>query len=151
LIDLLRLSRDLFGGDIDRALVFYAIAIRTIEHGKFKTLSTEELDSGVLADPPSLGTNARSVAESLGMPRENVRRKVQYLVSIGLVARSGNSLTATSKGIAELMPVRSSLIELAVRYYLIVNSVISQAEPFEAPSQAGAASDATSASATPVR
>jgi hypothetical protein len=135
LIELLSLSRDAFGGDIDRALVFYAIAVRTIEHDKFKTLSTAELDSGVLLDPPSLRTNARSIAESLGVPRENVRRKVQYLMASGLVVRDGNDLLATSKGIAELAPVRRFLVGLAIRYFQIVSSVVSQAESAAAPGE----------------
>jgi hypothetical protein len=145
LVELLRLSRDTFGGDIDRGLVFYVIAVRTIEHHKFKTLSTEDLESGALHDPPSLHTNARSIAESLGIPRESVRRRVQQLISSGLVVRHSSGLIATSKGMAELAPVRRFLVNLAVRYFHTVRSVISEAEQLVAlsgsdgaPRQAGA-------------
>lgn len=89
-------------------------------------MTLEDMASGQ-RQPPSLGTNARSVADSLGMPRESVRRRVQSLIAAGLVVRCGNELMLSAEGLAALAPVRNFLVGLSVRYFDIVSSVIAGA------------------------
>lgn len=128
-VEILRVSREIFNGDIDRALIFYAIAIRSAEHDDYRKLDIEAINSGRVVDPPSLRTNARSIADSLGMPRESVRRKVQELINAGLVQRSGNHLMATGYGLSRLAPVRACLVGMSIRYYHMVSAVIAHGEP----------------------
>ena len=66
---------------------------------------------------PSLGVNALSIAESSGLPRETVRRKVAELVRNGWIAREGSTLHFTSKGFRETTVVREAMEHLAGQYY----------------------------------
>lgn len=109
-------------------------------------MSLEELTEG-LRPPPSLGTNARSVAESLGMPRESVRRRVQALIGDGLVDRCDNELRLSADGLIALSPVRNFLVGLSVRYFQIVSSVIADAQPYDPTRPTAAEHERESASA----
>jgi hypothetical protein len=53
-----------------------SVAIRTTEHTAFATFSQAQLLSGEVPIFPTLGTNVRSIADSIGAPRETIRRKV---------------------------------------------------------------------------
>ncbi len=76
LFDVLRVAREVCGGDMDKALIILVVAIRTADHPQFATYTRDQLQSGAVPVFPSLGTNLRSIADSLGAPRETVRRKV---------------------------------------------------------------------------
>jgi CRP-like cAMP-binding protein len=114
LIRLLSLSREACGGDVDKFLIVLVIAIRTTEHANFATYSQAQLLSGELPIFPTLGTNVRSIAESIGVPRETVRRKVGELVSSGWVARVGNELRYTALAYQQLAGVGVAIEDLAV-------------------------------------
>jgi hypothetical protein len=123
LLDLLRLSREHCGGDVDRFLILLEVAVRTVQHPSFAKYSQDELLSGEVAVFPTLGTNLRSIAASVGIPKESVRRKVAELVDEGWLHRSGRSLHFTSAGYRTLAPVRESIERLAVRYAAVVRRV----------------------------
>ena len=76
---------------------------------------------------PGLGTNGRSVADSLSMPKETVRRKIRELAETGWIVRLNGQLYLTSAAYRDLSPVREAMHHLAVRYYEIL--VRLQGEP----------------------
>ena len=59
----------------------------------------------------------RSIADSSGIPKETVRRKVAALVREGLVLREGNNLSLSLAATPALTPVRDAVLKLAARNY----------------------------------
>lgn len=114
LLHLLSIGREACDGDVDKFLIMLVIAIRTTEHASFATYSQAYLLSGELPIFPTLGTNVRSVAESIGAARETVRRKVGELVETGWVAREGNELRFTALAYQQLAGARVAIEDLAV-------------------------------------
>ena len=117
LLEFMSLSREACGGDADKFLIMLVVAIRTTEHESFATFRQEELLSGDLPVFPSLGTNIRSVADSIGAPKETVRRKVGDLVASGWIVRQENELRFTALAYQQLGQVRIAIERLAVRNY----------------------------------
>ena len=119
LVRFLQLARALCGGDADKFLVLTVIALRTTQHPEFRAVKPADptWDEGAIL--PSLGVNVRSVAESLGIPKETVRRKVQELVAAGWIAREGAGLHITGLAYRDLAPVREELEALVARYYVL--------------------------------
>src|SRR5262249_5316969 len=97
LLNYLLMAREVVSGDLDLNIILLVIAIRTIEHPEFRQLSEGGLIEKVPV-LPTLGVNALSLSESLGITRETVRRKVAELVQKGWLARRGSNLHFTSKG-----------------------------------------------------
>lgn len=83
--------------DLDRQLVLLIITLRSAMARGFADIPAEKLLSGDVETLPTLWTNIRSIADSTGIPRETVRRKVNELIKDGLVRRSGQLLTITPK------------------------------------------------------
>ncbi len=79
----------------------------------FAELSSERLLSGDVDTVPTLWTNIRSIADSSGIPRETVRRKVNDLIKEGLVRRSGQLLTITPQAFPDNRFVVDKFIRLA--------------------------------------
>jgi CRP-like cAMP-binding protein len=126
LLKLLSLARETCAGDSDKFLVMLVVGIRTTEHASFATYSQGELLSGELPVFPSLGTNIRSIADSVGVPRESVRRKVAELVEAGWLVRRANDICFTAKAYQQLAQVRESLEELAVANFEAVSKLLAQ-------------------------
>lgn len=127
LVDLLSLSRETFGGDTDKFLVMLVIAIRTTQHPDYRGMTPEELFSGDIAVFPSLGANVRSIAASVGIPKETVRRKVSELVEAGWLVRDGNRLFVTATAHRAVTPVREAIERMAVRYFEAVSEAVLKA------------------------
>lgn len=121
LLEMMRLSREHCDGDMDKFLILMVVGVRTLEHPEFAGLSPDELAEGEAAAFPSLGTNVRSVAASIGIPKETVRRKVGELIAAGWFERRGGSLRYTLHAYRQLAPVRESLQQMAVRYFEVVD------------------------------
>jgi hypothetical protein len=113
LIDLLSVSRRYFGGDVDKFLLMLVVGVRTSADPKFLGLSEAQRMDGD-SPLPGLGTNMRSLAASLGMPRESVRRKVAELLEAGWLAWQERKLYLTARAYRELAPVREALQRLAL-------------------------------------
>lgn len=124
LLQLLSLSREHCGGDIDKFLVILVVAIRTTKHRDFAACTSEELLSGEIPIFPGLGTNARSIAASLHIPKETVRRKVSELIEAGWFVREGARLYFTSKAYQQLAPVREQIERLAISNYQAVSALL---------------------------
>jgi hypothetical protein len=108
-------------GDLDLHIILLTIAIRTVQHSDFPNLSMRDRIEGVPVFP-NVGVNALSIAESSGVPRETVRRKVAELVRKGWLARQGSRLHFTSKGFRETTLVREAMERLAVQYCEIIGA-----------------------------
>jgi hypothetical protein len=83
---------------------------------------SERSDAPFRGDAPLLpgGTNGRSIAASLEIPNETVRRKVCELIEAGWLVRYGSRLFYTAKAHQELAPVREQIERLAVDCYRVV-------------------------------
>jgi CRP-like cAMP-binding protein len=126
LLHLLSLSRAACAGDVEKFLIMLVIAIRTTEHEGFATYSQAQLLSGEIPIFPTLGTNVRSVAESIGTPKETVRRKVGELIEAGWISRDGNELRFTAVAYQQLAGVRVAIEDLAVSNFQVVANLARQ-------------------------
>ena len=126
LLDLFSVSRQACGGDMDKFLIMLVVAIRTTEHKLFATYSQAQLLSGEIPVLPSLGTNVRSVADSVGAPKETVRRKVGELVEAGWIARKDNELYFPALAYRQLGGARVAIEHLAVRNFETVADLVRQ-------------------------
>jgi hypothetical protein len=123
LVDLLVTARPVVGGDLDKLLIVMVVAQRTTQHPALDPGGLDDALSSRIEAYPSLYTNVRSIAESIGLPRETVRRKVAQLVDAGWIAREGDDLSYTPEASRALTPVREALFELAGRMHAVVESV----------------------------
>jgi len=82
--------------------------------------------SGVVDTYPSLSTNVRSIADSTGIPKESVRRKVAALVEAGWIRRDENSLSLAPHATRQLLDFRERLFQLAIRNHQAILSVEGQ-------------------------
>jgi hypothetical protein len=128
LLDLLQLSRESCGGDIDKFLVVLVVALRSARHPDFRACSPEQLISGEVPVFPGFGTNARSIAASLGIPKETIRRKVAELIGDGWIVRIRARLYVTAAGHRQLTPVRGHIARLAVANYEVVSGLLAKHE-----------------------
>ena len=128
LLDLLSLSREACGGDMDKFLIMAVVAIRTTAHRDFATFIQDQLRSGEMAIFPSLGINIQSIADSVGAPKETVRRKVTELARAGWIERRGNDLFYTASAWHGLSGVRKQLEGTAVSYYETVEGLLARNE-----------------------
>jgi hypothetical protein len=112
-------------GDLELNIILLVIAIRTVEHAEFSNLSMRERLEDLRVFP-SLGVNTHSIAESSGIPRETVRRKVAKLVRNGWIARRGSTLHFTSQGFRETSLVREAMECLALEYGEVIRKELAK-------------------------
>lgn len=124
LLDFYSIARESCGGDADKFLIMLVVAIRTTEHEAFATYTQEQLLSGEIPVFPTLGTNVRSVADSIGAPKETVRRKVAELIEAGWIDRKRGSLRFTARAYQQLAGARVAIEQLAVRHYEVVDALV---------------------------
>jgi len=134
LIDLLIVSRRYFAGDVDKLLLMLVVGVRTSADPRFLGLCEAERSAGD-ASLPGLGTNVRSMAASLDMPRESVRRKVAEMIEAGWLAWEERKLHLTARAYRELAPVRSAMQRLAVTNYEALAALVAAAQ--ETPETGG--------------
>jgi hypothetical protein len=123
-LECLSAARSEGGGDVDLYLIMLAVALRTVEHQDFQSLSYEDLAAGLGAELPSLTTNVRSIADSLGMPRETARRKVATLIEMGWIDNVGHSLRVAQQHGPRATAMRELLLKAVLRQYLAVGSAL---------------------------
>jgi hypothetical protein len=116
-------ARRLCGGDTDKVLLMLVMALRSNRHPDFKATPPDQLRVDALGRLPTFSTNVRSLAESTGIPRETVRRKVDELVRMGWVIRQGRSLAYSMTAYQALAPAREAIIRLAVASYEVVSDL----------------------------
>lgn len=114
LINVLSAGRQACGGDLDAFLIILLVAQRTAEDKRIAAITLEQVLAGEVDTYPSLSTNVRSIADSSGIPKETVRRKVGALVEAGWILRRENSLSLTPKASQMLTEVREEILAFAV-------------------------------------
>lgn len=124
ILEFLTTARELLGGDAEKILIMLVVSIRTKQHPDFPKLTATELEDDRIAMLPSLGVNVRSIAESTGIPKESVRRKVAELVEAGFLVRDENDFRYTPEGYKAVAPAREAIERLAVRNFQIVSRVL---------------------------
>ncbi|MDB5419807.1 MAG: hypothetical protein JWP50_3226 [Phenylobacterium sp.] len=124
LLELLSLARGAYGGDLDKFLIMMVVSIRAAGHKDFATALLRHRATGATPVFPSLGVNIQSIADSIGAPKETIRRKVTDLVELGWIERRGNELFLTPSAYETLTPVREAMHLLVVRHHQIVEDLI---------------------------
>ena len=119
-LDLLQTLRSICGGDLEKNIILLAIAERMIAHPDFRALTSEQRVEGRTPPFPTRGVNIRSIADSSGIPRETVRRKVADLLRLGWIAQGSDGLRFSPEGYRALTPAREKLEELARQFHRIL-------------------------------
>lgn len=123
LVDVLNTGRERCGGDLDSLLIILVVALRTAQDPRISSIRLEEVLSGEVDRYPSLTTNVRSIADSTGMPKETVRRKVAALIEAGWIERRDTSLGFTPHASRMLTDVREKVLDSAIRAHQTVEQV----------------------------
>lgn len=116
-LDVFATARAAFDGDVEKAVVLLEVAIRTLQDPSMAGVDLTTVLRGEIESYPSLSTNMRSIADSSGIPKETVRRKVVALVAEGLVLRDGNNLSLSTTASPALTTIREAILRLAARNY----------------------------------
>jgi hypothetical protein len=122
------LCRKYFHGDLDLLLLLAVIGDRTMVAGRVDpSMTYDDLVSDkhrkVRPDP----TNYHSIAQFTGIPRESVRRKIQYLMDIGWVGRTDDgALSATKKATKELDALTRASFSYLARMAEILSPALSR-------------------------
>ncbi|MDB5450672.1 MAG: hypothetical protein JWQ52_1800 [Phenylobacterium sp.] len=124
LLEMLTVARRLCGGDMEKFLIILVVGVRSAEHPLFASLTPAQLARGDIPVLPSLGTNARSIADSMGIPKETIRRKVGEMIEAGWLVRRGHDLLLTSHAFQQLTPIRESLETLAASNWKTVAALL---------------------------
>jgi hypothetical protein len=117
LLDVFGAARSTFGGDVEKAVVLLEVVVRTVQDPRLNGVDLETVLSGTFEFSPGLTINMRSIADSSGIPKETVRRKVVALVRDGLIRRQGNNLSLSHTASPALTPIRDAILKLAARNY----------------------------------
>jgi hypothetical protein len=120
-LELLETLRAVCHGDIDKNIILLSIAVRTVRHPEFGRITDAQRLSGEHPAFPNIGANGRSIAESSGMARETVRRKVAELIAAGWIGQSGRNLHYTAEGYRALTPAREALVRTAELFAEVVD------------------------------
>lgn len=97
--------RRLFDGDMDEMLILSAIGERTLTRQRSRGLSYPEFLGGTRNDAVAGRINTQSIADSTGVPRETVRRKMAHLIGRGWVKRNDDgTFEVTERASVDLAP-----------------------------------------------
>lgn len=113
----------LFEGDLEKSHILLAIALRTAAHPQVASVASD-LAAGQDVELPSLWTNVNSIAMSLGLPKETVRRKVNALIRKGWLERQDHAVRYTAKGARDLAPVRDRILRMVVANYRVLDRML---------------------------
>jgi hypothetical protein len=113
----------LFEGDLEKSHILLAIALRTAAHPQVASAASD-LAAGHDVELPSLWTNVNSIAMSLGLPKETVRRKVNALIRKGWLERQDHAVRYTAKGARDLAPIRDRILRMVVANYRVLDRML---------------------------
>ena len=125
-LEALRAGRSLCDGDLDKLFIVLVVAMRTAEDKRVLDIDPDDVLSGAIEAYPSLSTNVRSIADSTGIPKESVRRKVAALVEAGWIHRDENSLSLAPHASRQLTEFREQLFQLTIRNHQTIRSLEGQ-------------------------
>jgi hypothetical protein len=117
LLNVFSAARDVCDGDVDKFLILLVLGMRITEHPEFKQLTHSQIMAGEPGMLPSLGTNTRSIAASVGIPKETARRKLAELVDCGWLVRQHWDFRLTVEGYTALDPIRTRIQAMALNHH----------------------------------
>jgi hypothetical protein len=120
LLNVFSAARDICDGDVDKFLILMVLGMRITEHPEFKQLTHSQIMAGEPRILPSLGTNTRSIAASVGIPKETARRKLAELVDSGWLVRQHWDFRLTAEGYAALDPIRTRVQAMALHHHNLI-------------------------------
>ena len=123
LLDLLIGIRARFGGDLDQAIIFLLISLRTAQHPDSALIDPHAVRRGEVKEYPSLFTNVRSISASTDIPYETVRRKVALLIDQGLVSRRSGGLSITVAASFAFADLREKLFAMVETNHEVVQAL----------------------------
>lgn len=93
LLRLFKISTTNFGGDLESFAVYLAVVSASVQ-AVFRDPLTRALYSGATPVPDDLrrAASRRAIAESVGLPRETVRRKIASLIASGHLVAEGDGV-----------------------------------------------------------
>jgi biotin operon repressor len=119
---LIALRRE-FGGDLDRMLVMAVIGLRTLPPRRVEGRSFDEFQAGRFAEQ-ARPINVQSIAETTGIARETVRRKVAELEAAGWIERGDDGhLMVAPRAREDLAPATQA----SMRYLVAVGAACVEA------------------------
>ena len=124
LVNVFTAAREVCDGDVDKFLILLVLCMRMTEHPEFKRLSHAQIMAGEPQVLPSLGTNTRSIAASVGIPKETSRRKLADLVDSGWLVRQHWDFRLTAKGYAALEPIRTRIQAMALSQHDLLTEIL---------------------------
>jgi hypothetical protein len=125
-LEMLNAGRLACDGDLDKLFIVLVVGMRTAEDKRVLDLDMDDVLSGAVDIYPSLSTNVRSIADSTGIPKESVRRKVAALVEAGWIRREENNLSLAPHASRQLTEFREQLFQMAIRNHQTIVSVEGQ-------------------------
>jgi hypothetical protein len=114
--------RRLFDGDLDEMLILSAIGERTLSPQRAAGLTYQKFLNGERNETKTGRINTQSIADSTGIPRETVRRKVIRLIDRGWVKQNDDgSFEVAEKAAVDLAPATQATFDylLAVGHVMI--------------------------------
>jgi hypothetical protein len=118
---LLIVCRSHFDGDLDAMLILAVIGDRTLPDERVQGLSYDDFRAGRRTAVNSKMINVQSIADSTGIPRETVRRKVARLVERGWVEKTATGeLLVTEQAATDLAPATRATFD----YFLAVGNAL---------------------------
>ena len=123
LLNVFSAARDICDGDVDKFLILMVLGMRITEHPEFKRLTHSQIMGGEPVILPSLGTNTRSIAASVGIPKETARRKLAELVDSGWLVRQHWDFRLTAAGYAALDPIRTRVQAMALNHHDLIEQL----------------------------
>jgi hypothetical protein len=126
-LGLLCILRSLLGNDLDKVMILAAIGQRLLHSALQPELADDDIEREVVVRDKRRLINIESVANSTGIPRESVRRKVNELAHAGWIERlDDGGLTILPKAVEQLLPAtmhtRVFLDRLIARYMWLMVS-----------------------------
>ena len=133
LLDLLVAVRTRFDGDLDQAIIFLLISLRTLQDPRIAQIDPHAVRRGEVTSYPSLFTNVRSISDSTGMPYETVRRKVAKLIEAGLVERREGHLGITVAASFAFRPLREKMFAMAESNHDMIAALLAKQRARQRP------------------
>lgn len=121
-------------GDMDQVLILSVIGDRTMTADRIKGLNYADFVEGERTVATARRINTQSVADSTGIPRETVRRKVSQLIERGWIRKNADcTLEVTEAAARDLAPATEATFDyfIALGNVLLKKATEVQASPDE--------------------
>jgi hypothetical protein len=121
---LLTTANAAMAGDMEKFMILLLVLVRTLQHPAVHATSQAQLMASQDPTLASLPINIASIAASLDIPKETVRRKVRELAEAGWLVRGVAQIHLTPSGYRELAPLRARIERMALRLHDVVHPLL---------------------------